>query len=174
MANAYDYVAKFGKLKFEQKPFNEVDNLVFSLLTYLDFSGTRINENTRTLEEVGREYLAKHTYKEVAKLGIAMGKKLTPEAFFKEIKDFQTVKMEQELFNLEKKELKKLDKELDANDKLKEGDKKRELDSHRKNPTMSTATHKRKIIIDKRPASKSTSSIKRSVKKTAKKSTRKS
>ena len=73
MANAYDYVAKFGKLKFEQKPFNEVDNLVFSLLTYLDFSGTRINENTRTLEEVGREYLAKHTYKEVAKLGIAMG-----------------------------------------------------------------------------------------------------
>ena len=103
-----------------------------------------------------------------------MGKSLTPDSFFKEIKDFQSVKMEQELFNLEKKELRKLDRELDAHDKMKAGEKKRELDNHRKNPVMSTATNKRKIIIDRRPATKSTSKTKRVVKKTAKKSTRKS
>ena len=120
------------------------------------------------------QYLSEHRFKALNKLGIAMGKSLTPEAFFKEIKDFQTVKLEQELFNLEKKELKKLDKELDTQDKMKTGDKKRELDNHRKNPTLSTATHKRKIIIDKRPATKSTSPVKRVTKKTAKKSTRKS
>ena len=120
------------------------------------------------------QYLSEHRFKALNKLGIAMGKSLTPEAFFKEIKDFQTVKLEQELFNLEKRELKKLDKELDAQDKMKTGDKKRELDNHRKNPTLSTATHKRKIIIDKRPVTKSTSSVKRVTKKTAKKSTRKS
>ena len=79
-----------------------------------------------------------------------------------------------ELDEEQKKELKKLDKELDAQDKMKTGDKKRELDNHRKNPTLSTATHKRKIIIDKRPATKSTSPVKRVTKKTAKKSTRKS
>ena len=73
MANVYDYVAKYGKYTFEQKAFNEVDNLVFSLLAYLDFTDTRINENNRTLEEVGREYLGKHSYKEIARLGIAMG-----------------------------------------------------------------------------------------------------
>ena len=120
------------------------------------------------------QYLSEHRFKALNKLGIAMGKSLTPDSFFKEIKDFQSVKMEQELFNLEKKELRKLDRELDAHDKMKAGEKKRELDNHRKNPVMSTATNKRKIIIDRRPATKSTSTTKRVVKKTAKKSTRKS
>ena len=69
MANVYDYVAKYGKYTFEQKAFNEVDNLVFSLLAYLDFTDTRINENNRTLEEVGREYLGKHSYKEIMSNG---------------------------------------------------------------------------------------------------------
>ena len=71
MANALDYVEKFGHLKFEQKGFTDVDNLVFSLLSYLDFSNTRINENTLTLEEVGREFLMHNTFKEVSKKGVA-------------------------------------------------------------------------------------------------------
>ena len=120
------------------------------------------------------QYLSEHRFKALNKLGIAMGKRLTPEAFFKEIKDLQTIKLEQELFNLEKKELKKLDRELDIQHKMQIGDKKRELDIHRKNPSMSTAAHKRKIIIGKRSATTSTLSIKRVTKKTAKKSTRKS
>ena len=71
MANALDYVDKFGHLKFEQKGFTDVDNLVFSLLSYLDYSNTRINENTMTLEEIGREFLMHNTFKEVSKKGVA-------------------------------------------------------------------------------------------------------
>ena len=40
MANLFDFVKKNSGLTFSKKPFTEVDNLVFSLLTYLDFDGT--------------------------------------------------------------------------------------------------------------------------------------
>lgn len=73
MANALDYVEKFGHLKFEEKEFTDVDNLVFSLLSYLDFSATKIATGRFTLEEIGREFLSKFTYKEVAKKGIPQG-----------------------------------------------------------------------------------------------------
>ena len=73
MANMFDYVEKYGNIRFENKAFNEVDNLVFSTLAYLDYSKTKINENCHTLEEIGRQYLHKHTRKEIRKLGIAAG-----------------------------------------------------------------------------------------------------
>ena len=73
MANIIDYVHKYGDVLFENKKFNEVDNLIFSVLTYLDFSNTRINENCHTLEEIGRVYMRQNSYKSVRKLGIAMG-----------------------------------------------------------------------------------------------------
>lgn len=73
MANIIDYVHKYGDVRFENKKFNEVDNLIFSVLTYLDFSNTRINENCHTLEEIGHVYMRQNSYKSVRKLGIAMG-----------------------------------------------------------------------------------------------------
>ncbi len=73
MANIIDYVHKYGDVRFENKKFNEVDNLIFSVLTYLDFSNTRINENCHTLEEIGRAYMLENSYKSVRKFGIAMG-----------------------------------------------------------------------------------------------------
>ncbi|MBO4854998.1 DUF2974 domain-containing protein [Candidatus Saccharibacteria bacterium] len=72
MANIFDYVEKYGDIRFENKKFNEVDNLIFSQIAYLDFSHTKINENCHTLEEVGRAYLRKHSLKDVKKLGIAI------------------------------------------------------------------------------------------------------
>ena len=73
MANIFDYVEKYGNLRFEDKAFTEVDNLVFSQLAYLDFTHTRINENCHTLEEIGREYLRRTSYKDARRLGIAIG-----------------------------------------------------------------------------------------------------
>ncbi len=72
MANLMDYVKKYGNVNFTEKPFNDIDNLIFSSLSYLDFSATKINENCYTLEEIGKEYLNQNTYKAVKKLGIAM------------------------------------------------------------------------------------------------------
>ena len=73
MANLIDYVEKYGDQRFENMRFNEVDNVILSLIPYLDLTHTKINENCHTLEEIGREYLMKNDYKTVRKFGIAMG-----------------------------------------------------------------------------------------------------
>lgn len=73
MANIFDYIEQYGNIRFENKKFNEVDNIIFSMLTYLDFSRTKINDNCHSLEDIGREYLRKHTLKEARRLGIAIG-----------------------------------------------------------------------------------------------------
>ena len=39
MGTLFDYVLWRGDLTFEQAPFNEVDSLIFSLLSYVDFKG---------------------------------------------------------------------------------------------------------------------------------------
>ncbi|MDR2865208.1 MAG: DUF2974 domain-containing protein [Spirochaetaceae bacterium] len=39
MANVLDYVLTRGDLSFKTRPFNEVDNIVFSLLSYYNFDG---------------------------------------------------------------------------------------------------------------------------------------
>ena len=39
MGTLFDYVNWRGDLTFSEAPFNEVDNLIFSLLSYLNFSG---------------------------------------------------------------------------------------------------------------------------------------
>ena len=71
MGNIYNYARKYGNVTFKEKEFNDVDNLVFSLLSYLDFSNTNINKGKYSLEKIGREYLKKNTYWNISKLGIA-------------------------------------------------------------------------------------------------------
>jgi len=72
MTNLFSYVEKYGDTIFKEKEFNDIDNLVFSSLSYLDFSDTSINDREgHTLEDIGKEYLSKNTYKEVRQLGIA-------------------------------------------------------------------------------------------------------
>lgn len=71
MENLFNYVEKYGHIPFEEKKFNDVDNLVFSLLAYLDFTNTSVKNNNATIEILGKEYLQTHAYKEIRKLGIA-------------------------------------------------------------------------------------------------------
>ena len=39
MGTLFDYVKWRGDLSFREAPFNEVDSLIFSLLSYIDFQG---------------------------------------------------------------------------------------------------------------------------------------
>lgn len=71
MMNIYDYVKKYGVYNFDEKPFNDIDNLVFSQLSYLDYTDTSINLKEHTIEFVGREYLKLNLYYNIKKLGIA-------------------------------------------------------------------------------------------------------
>lgn len=65
--NIYDYTEKYKNKTFEEKEFNEIDNIIFSLLAYLDFSN--IIEKKETLESVAKKYLEKYSFKEIKKLG---------------------------------------------------------------------------------------------------------
>lgn len=71
MQNIYDYVKEYGNITFYDKEFNDIDNLVFSSLSYLDFSDTCIDENKNTIAIVGNEYFKKNVYKKINKLEIA-------------------------------------------------------------------------------------------------------
>ena len=39
MGTLFDYVKWRGDLSFTEAPFNEVDSLIFSLISYIDFEG---------------------------------------------------------------------------------------------------------------------------------------
>ena len=66
--NIIEYIGKYKEKSFEEEKFNEVDNIVLSILSYLDFNKL-VNENN-TIKYVGKKFLEKYTYKEVSKLGI--------------------------------------------------------------------------------------------------------
>lgn len=70
MENIFNYINKYGNTNFKEKEFNEIDNLIFCSISYLNFSKTSINENTHTLEQIGLEYLKKNDYMKIKKLGI--------------------------------------------------------------------------------------------------------
>lgn len=117
-------------------------------------------------------FLNERKFKVLNKFGIPLGKKLQPDKFFKEIKDFQSVKIENELLTLERKSLKDLNKSLSKNKDNNDDTKPKDI--HRKVATTSTTNEKRNPRIVKKTAGMSTSGIVKSiVKKTAGKSTRK-
>lgn len=65
----FEYIKKYGQITFEEKQINEIDNLVFSILAYLDFSDI-LKENSNTLEEVGEKFISRYTLKEISAYGI--------------------------------------------------------------------------------------------------------
>ena len=67
----FDYVKKYGDVTFELKPFNDIDNLVFSMLSYLDYTDTSINIKDHTIEYIAREYFKLNKYSFVRRKGIA-------------------------------------------------------------------------------------------------------
>lgn len=57
--NVINYLKEYGKYSFDEKPFNEVDNLVLSLLAYTNFLGV-VSKSPKikiTLEEAANKYL---------------------------------------------------------------------------------------------------------------------
>lgn len=60
MANFLDYVRWRGDLSFHQDPFNEVDAVVFSALSYIEYGGRVLNapQEPITLKEAAVDFLA--------------------------------------------------------------------------------------------------------------------
>ena len=51
MANIFDYIDWRGDLSFEQSPFNEIDNLILSRVSYFPFDSIIATDETVTLQE---------------------------------------------------------------------------------------------------------------------------
>ncbi len=72
MPNLTDYLAWRGDLSFAAAPLCEVDNLIFSLLSYIDFDNIvpPPGEGRITVREAAKEYFFVHAYEEVRPLGL--------------------------------------------------------------------------------------------------------
>ena len=70
----YEYVKDYGKYTFFEKKFTEVDNLVLSFLSYVDFEDIvpGINKGSIKLKDASRIYFNKYTEKHVRKFVVAV------------------------------------------------------------------------------------------------------
>lgn len=57
MSNIIDYIKWRGDLSFEASPFNPVDNLIFSELSYMDFGKILGNEAKAPIATIAKDYL---------------------------------------------------------------------------------------------------------------------
>ena len=64
MANLYDYILWRGDLSFSQAKFCEVDGIIFSMLSYLDFDNIGGGEGI-SLRDAARDYCAEGNYESV-------------------------------------------------------------------------------------------------------------
>lgn len=117
-------------------------------------------------------FLNEKKFKVLNKFGIVLGKKLTPNKFFEEIKDFQSVKIENELLSVERKALKDLSKSLDK-EKSRDSGNKETNGINKKTATMSTMKDQKNPRIAKKTSSNTTAMVKSIIRKTASKTTRK-
>lgn len=70
MANIFDYIKKYGDKTFEEKTFNEVDNLIFSSLSYIDYKNILISKKI-TIQECAEIFFDKYTKKEIKNFVLA-------------------------------------------------------------------------------------------------------
>jgi len=72
------YVQKQGKFSFEELPFNDVDGLILSLISYLDFKGIVSKGNVKKvkLSKASNSFFKKHTTKEIKKMAPTFIRKL--------------------------------------------------------------------------------------------------
>lgn len=88
MGTLFDYVGWRGDLTFEQVPPNEVDSLIFSLLSYLDFKGLVPEAHKDTpvsLQAVANAYFARYPNMRKASIGLIIPKDIIK--LFKAVKE---------------------------------------------------------------------------------------
>ena len=70
MSNIKNYIRNYSNITFEEEDFNEIDNLVFSTLTYLNFSNI-VSEKRKyiTLNDAGKIYFDNNSFDSIKKYG---------------------------------------------------------------------------------------------------------
>lgn len=67
--NVIDYIDKYGDYSFKKKPLNEIDKLIFGLLSYVHYDGTVSynSKDKRTVKQVAREFFKKNSKSDIRK-----------------------------------------------------------------------------------------------------------
>lgn len=100
MANMMDYLLWRGDLLFSEAAFNEVDNLIFSELVYVDFGNIvpGVDSDTSiTLKEASEEFFKHHTEEEIeakvssTKMAAFLMREMAKTKRFKDIKLFHYI-----------------------------------------------------------------------------------
>lgn len=91
----FDYIDYYGDYTFEEREFNEIDNVILSMLTYVDFNNiVSEKKEKKSIKEVSDEFFDKYSKKEIEndytsdKEGIKLLKKIKNKERFKNIKLF--------------------------------------------------------------------------------------
>ena len=62
----FEYIEKYGDKSFDEVEFNEVDNVILSLVSYIDFTDiVPKNKNVITLEEAANKFFRKYREREL-------------------------------------------------------------------------------------------------------------
>ena len=93
--NYFDYLEYYGNYTFEEREFNEIDNVILSMLTYVNYDGiVSESKERKTLEEVSKAFFNKYTKADIDKdftsdkEGAKLLKKLSTKKRFKDIELF--------------------------------------------------------------------------------------
>ena len=93
--NYFDYIKYYGNYSFEEREFNEIDNVILSMLTYIDFNGiVSENKDKKSIVDVSKEFFEKYSTAEIEKdfasdkEGVKLLKKIVGTKRFKNIKLF--------------------------------------------------------------------------------------
>ena len=97
--NVIDYIKRYGDKTFDEKKFNEVDSLIFSLLSYVEYNGIVSKNffNKRTIEEVGIDYFSINDKRKLKKkfvsnkMGIEILKNIYNKKRYKDLLMFNDV-----------------------------------------------------------------------------------
>ena len=61
--NVFNYVDKYGNKTFKEKSLNEIDKLIFALLSYVPYNGCVPNNDhhKRRIEDVGEQFFKENS-----------------------------------------------------------------------------------------------------------------
>ena len=93
--NYYNYIEYYGDYTFQEREFNEIDNVILSMIIYIDFSEILSNtKEKKSLAEITKEFHEKYTKEEIETFfatdqeGARLLRKLCTKRRYKDIKMF--------------------------------------------------------------------------------------
>lgn len=83
----YDYIDKYGIYSFDEKELNEVDSMIFAMLSYADYTEIFDTNKKLTINEIGRMHLGIHTGKDKNIIAVKEANKLL--RYIKDVKRYK-------------------------------------------------------------------------------------